>query len=122
MPCGAPRVCSHAGGSAQTKGRGLRRKVQVPRGIRDHPVEKLEIIRPKRLTREGQRDDREGQDNSLGEKGYHAPVVVLGILGVARRACVLVQAAHGNRSVSVKQFVELRARCKNRKGQDKHDR
>lgn len=96
--------------------------MQVPRSIRDHPVDKLEIIRPKHLTREGQRDDRERQDNSLGEKGYHASVFILSILGVARRACILMQAAHGNRSVSVKPFVELRARCKNRKGQNKQDR
>jgi hypothetical protein len=74
------------------------------------------------LSRKGQGGDRQGQDEPLCEEDHNAPVVVLGVLGVAGKSPVPVRAADGSSTLAVKAPVKFRAGGENREDKDEGNR
>jgi hypothetical protein len=93
--------------------------VNVVRRFREYPVNKIEDGRTPRLADECQRDNCQREHDALREERHDAAVVVPKVLGVIGGSRVPVNSTWRTMRVPMQPLVELRARGKNRKGENK---
>jgi hypothetical protein len=90
--------------------------MQVTGRLRGDPVGKLEIKQAHLLAGEGQRREREGQDQALVKQGDNASVIVVrGLLAVGMASAAVRDIDSAN-LMPVQPLVQLRARSQDREG------
>src|ERR1022692_2399437 len=119
----AKRVTTHpssssaaafAGGLAQSARGGLRGQAQVAGRRRNDPFAEIEADQAQRPARECKRQEGDGKNEALGEKGDDASILVVGSPAATGGTPVMVRGRCGARPQAVQSLVKLRARGKNR--------